>query len=69
LALYTSFYLFAVGEVCPSNIVETAIAIIILIAAAIMNNVLLSLFSVYAEELSRKANMMQKKIDLTNTAM
>jgi CRP-like cAMP-binding protein len=40
-----------------------------MIAAAIINNVLLSLFSVYAEELSRKATALQKKMDVSNTAM
>jgi hypothetical protein len=47
--------MFGLGEVCPSTMAETICAIFVMIIAAIINNVLLSLFSVYAEELSRKA--------------
>ena len=69
LALYTSFYLFGVGEVVPQTTLETILAIAILLVFLVVNNLVLGLFSIYAEELSHKAAILQKKIDLTNTAM
>ena len=69
LALYTSFYLFGVGEVVPQTSLETILAVFVLLIFAVVNNLVLGVFSIYAEELSHKAAILQKKIDLTNTAM
>jgi hypothetical protein len=68
-ALYTSFYLFGVGEVVPQTVGETVMAILILIVLTIINNAIIGLFSMYSDELSAKANQLQATIDLTNTAM
>jgi hypothetical protein len=48
---------------------ETAAAILILIIAAILNNAIIGLFSMYSDELSAKATELQAIVDLTNTAM
>lgn len=69
LSLYTAFYLFGVGEVVPQTQLEGAISIFTLIIFAIINNTVLSIFAVYAEELGHKDSLLQAKIDLTNTAM
>jgi hypothetical protein len=55
-ALYTSFYLFGVGEVVPQTVNETIMAILILIVLTIINNAIIGLFSMYSDELSAKAN-------------
>ena len=52
-----------------AEFLSTPFGIFVLIFAAIVNNMLLGLFAIYAEQLQRKSAELQMKLDLTNTAM
>jgi len=69
LCLYTSFYLFGVGEVVPRTDIEFIVSVFILLVSAIVNAIIIGNMAIHQEELSRKSVEFQQKIDLTNTAM
>jgi len=69
ISLYTGFYLFGVGEVCPRNRKEFIGATTILLIMAIYNAIIIGDIAIQQEELGRNQVMFQQKVDLTNTAM
>ena len=54
ICLYIGFYLFGVGEICPSTQTEISIAIPILVVSSIMNGLIIGNMALYLSELNRK---------------
>ena len=53
-SLYTAFYLFGVGEVCPRTISELIVSIMVLILSSIINGLIIGNMALYMNELNRK---------------
>lgn len=69
ICLYIGFYLFGVGEICPSTQNEILVAIPILVVSSIMNGLIIGNMALYLSELNRKSSEFQDKMDTVNTAM
>ena len=69
MCLYTSFYLFGVGEVVPRATIEFTLAVFVLLCSAVFNAIIIGNIAIQQELLNRKSINFQQKIDLTNTAM
>jgi hypothetical protein len=54
ICLYIGFYLFGVGEICPSTQTELTVAIPILVVSSIMNGLIIGNMALYLSELNRK---------------
>jgi hypothetical protein len=54
ICLYTGFYLFGVGEVCPRNQLEIVVSIPILILSSIANGLIIGNMALYISELNKK---------------
>ena len=54
MSIYISFYLFAVGEVCPRTELELFTAIFILILSSIVNGLIIGNMALYMNELNKK---------------
>lgn len=53
-SLYTAFYLFGVGEVCPRTVSELVASILVLILSSILNGLIIGNMALYMNELNRK---------------
>lgn len=69
ISWYIGFYLFGIGEVCPRTENEIFLAIPILIVSCIMNGLIIGNMSLYLQELNKKDDEFQQKLDSVNTAM
>ena len=69
ICAYIGFYLFGVGEICPSTQTELSVAIPILVLSSIMNGLIIGNMALYLSELNRKTSIFQDKMDTVNTAM
>lgn len=68
--LYTGFYVFGVGEVVPrASGTEFFMGFILCSLCTISNAVIIGYMSTYMVELSKKTAELNKKLNLTNTAM
>lgn len=68
-SLYTAFFLFGVGEVCPREVAELTLSILTLILSSIVNGLIIGNMALYMNELNRKNAEFQRKMDTANTAM
>ena len=69
ISMYTSFYLFGVGEVCPKTPIENWLAIILLVLSCSFNGYIIGNMALYLIELEKNNTEFQRKLDTANTAM
>ena len=70
MLLYTGFYIFGVGEIVPrAGSVEFFSGFILCSICTIFNAVIIGYMASYTEELSKKSQELNSKLNQTNTAM
>lgn len=70
MLLYTGFYVFGVGEVVPrANATEFFSGFIMCSICTIFNAVIIGYMASYMEELGKKTQELNSKLNQTNTAM
>ena len=68
--LYTGFYIFGVGEIVPrANSIEFFSGFILCSICTIFNAVIIGYMASYTEEVSKKSQELNSKLNQTNTAM
>ena len=68
-SIYTSFYLFGVGEVVPRNTIENLLSIGLLVLSSLVNGFVIGNMALYLIELEKNNKEFQRKLDIANTAM
>ena len=70
MLLYTGFYVFGVGEIVPrAGAFEFFSGFILCSICTIFNAVIIGYMASYTEELSKKSQELNTKLNQTNTAM
>ena len=70
MLLYTGFYIFGVGEIVPrAGSFEFFCGFIVCSTCTIFNAVIIGYMASYTEELSKKSQDLNLKLNQTNTAM